>query len=130
MKFNHYKLTVNMLLILLFLWLSLSFTEKSVDFWKKYVNPNSNKIIYTAVIPKSDERLSTEDMFYSCRASAARLVEDTISRTLSIPYNEFGPHYQSMQVVSQAFDKFHKCEVLLAATFVNDENKQKIKPAY
>jgi hypothetical protein len=86
--------------------------------------------IQPVISPESDSALSTADVYYTCRDRALLMLNDAVSRYLTLPRWKSGDRPQVSQEVNHAFDYLSHCERLLAATLINEETKRKLEPKY
>ena len=94
---------------------------------------NQFRIVESAEIVKTTntaDRISTDEMYYGCRAKAKVAIDDTLTRLLAVPTDNYGESFQVFQNLGNAFGLLHGCEVLMAATLVNEESRQKITPKF
>lgn len=74
-------------------------------------------------------KMTTDEMYMGCRQKARLFIDDTLTRILSTDTHD-DMYVQLTQNINGAFGALHGCEVLLAATLVNEESRQKINPEF
>ena len=98
-----------------------------VNVYQKYTKVEETTTLVASTNP--GKKMTTDEMYMGCRQKARLFIDDTLTRILSTDTDD-DMYVQLTQNINGAFGALHGCEVLLSATLVNEESRQKINPQF